>query len=434
MPATRRGRAAWHRPANAIVVGYLCATLGVAAYQRSWPPPWLLAHVFLLGAATNAIVIWTAHFTTTLLRPPAREGTAARWGLPAGWSLPVDLAVLNIGVVVVLFSVPRDVSVGVIAGAALVALAIGARVGAMALAWRRAKAGRFAPVVRLYCAAAIALLFGIGAGAALAVGVPADWYVRVYAAHVELNVFGWIALTVLGTQAALWPMVLRTRMVSGAEVAASHALPLCAAGLAVIVAGLLAGSRVGAAVGVCLYILGAIRALEPFVRTAAQRFPRSPAALTLAAAMCWFLGGLGADLGKLVASSDLTDFAVAVSHFVPWLVAGFVVQVLLGALTYLLPVVLGGGPLGGRRLAAVLDRYGATRLAVFNAGVLIVAVSGGGVANAIGWAMTGAAVAAFCVLAAAAMAPEGLLATIESLTPFTRGRHRSAHEGKAPAE
>lgn len=397
MPTKRGARAAWHRPANAIVLGYLVATVGVAAYERSWPPPWLVTHVFLLGATTNAIVIWTAHFATTLLPAPARVGSAS------DWQLPVALGALNVGVILVLVSAPHDVTPGVVIGAAVITAAIGVRAAALVVMLSRAGVTRFGPVVRFYVAAAVALVLGIAAGVTLESGVSAAWYSRVYAAHVELNVFGWIAFTVLGTQAAFWPMVLRTRIVSGTELATSHALPICAAGLLVIVTGLLADSRIVAAAGICLYILGAIRALEPFARAALQRAPRSPAGLMLAAAMCWFLGGLAADLGKLVAARNLTEFAAAVSDFVPWLAAGFVVQVLMGALTYLLPVVLGGGPLGGRRLSGVLDRYGLARVAAVNVGALLVAATGGGVATAAGWALIGIAVGGFCLLAAVAV-------------------------------
>lgn len=402
MPTRNSGRAAWHRPANSIVLGYLAASIAVAVFEaardRSWPPPWLATHVFLLGAVTNAIVIWTAHFATTLLAGPTRtRPTSDR-------QLTVVLGVLNIGVVVVLIAVPHDAAPAVVVGAALIFSAIVVRASAMAAMLCRASRARFVPVVRFYVAAAVALMMGIAAGTALEVGLPADWYARVYATHVELNLFGWIAFTVIGTQVALWPMVLRTRIVSGAEIAATHGLPVCAAGLLITVGALLSNSRAVAGAGICLYILGAIRALEPFARTALQRTPRSPSALMLVAAMGWFLGGLAADLGKLLAAPNLSAFAGAVDDFVPWLLIGYVVQVLMGALTYLLPVVLGGGPSGGRRLSTVLDRYGVTRLGVFNLGAMLIAATRGGVPGAVGWSLVGASVGAFCLLAAAAVA------------------------------
>jgi nitrite reductase (NO-forming) len=392
--ATRSSRATWHRRSNAVVLLYACAALAVGAYQRAWPPDWLLVHLLLLGAVTNAIVIWTAHFTTTLL--PGQPGASPKIA-------PVSLAVLNAGVVTALTGGERDSAPVAVAGAALVVLVVAWHGAAMAAAGRRAGRARFGPVVRFYCAAAAALLAGVSCGAALEVGVSSEWYSRLYAAHVELNIFGWIALTVLGTQAALWPMVLRTRMLAGAETALRHALPLCVGGLAVTVGGLLAGNRVVAVIGVCGYLLGASRTLEPFARTAMRRRPHSLAAFTLAAAVCWFLAGLAADLGKLVAAGNMAEFAGAVGNFVPWLMAGFVVQVLIGALTYLLPVVLGGGPTGGRRTSGLLDRYGVARLMVFNAGVLLVAVWSGGVVADIGWALVGLAVLAFCLLAGLAL-------------------------------
>jgi len=395
--ATRNSRAAWHRRSNAVVLLYLAAGLAVASLQHRWLPDWLLVHVLLLGAATNAIVIWTAHFANTLLPAKARAASNVGWA---------PLATLNAGVVSVLVGVEREAAPVAVAGATLVVLVVTWHGIAMAAAVRRTRKARFGPVVRFYCAAAAALLAGASIGAALEVGVSAEWYWRLYAAHIQLNLFGWIALTVLGTQSAFWPMVLRTRMVTGADDAVRHALPLCAGGLATTVAGLLAGSRLVAAIGVCGYLLGALRALEPFVRTAMQRRPRSAAALMLSAAMCWLLAGLAADLGKVVAANVIAEFAAAVGHFVPWLVTGFVVQVLLGALTYLLPVVVGGGPKGGRRISALLDRYGVIRLLVFNVGTLVAAVSRGGVGMDIGWALVGVAILAFCAFAGVAIADQ----------------------------
>ena len=55
----------------------------------------------------------------------------------------------------------------------------------------------------------------------------------------------------------------------------------------------------------------------------------------------------------------------------PGLAAGFGAQVLLGALSYLIPVVAGGGPSGARAANVELDRGGALRVGVTNAGVLV---------------------------------------------------------------
>ncbi|HEX5994304.1 MAG TPA: hypothetical protein VFY84_04090, partial [Jiangellales bacterium] len=69
------GRAGWHRRAGALPLGYLAAIVVVAAVHPFVPQwRWLLVHLLLLGAATNAIVIWSTHFASAVLRvPPARN-------------------------------------------------------------------------------------------------------------------------------------------------------------------------------------------------------------------------------------------------------------------------------------------------------------------------------------------------------------------------
>jgi nitrite reductase (NO-forming) len=373
-----------------VVVAYLAASATVAlVHVLGGASTWLLVHIFLLGAVTNAIVTWGGHFATTLLRP--RETSAQ--------GFPRRLALLNAAVIGVLVGVSAHAAALTITAVALFVLVIAMHGVALArLAWM-ARAGRFAVTVRFFWIAAVALVIGAAVGTALAVGVPAPWDDRLLAAHVQLNVFGWIALTVLGTEFSLWPMVLRTRMVEGLEAAARHALPLCAGGLALAVAGLLIGIRPLAVGGLAIYAAGVARSLEPFVRTARQRPPRTPAAWMLAAATTWLLASLVTDLVAVLVSADADTLASRIERFVPWVLAGFVAQAVLGALTYLLPVVLGGGPAGGRRNSAILDRHGAARTAALNVGVLLVALHPTGVGSTVGWSLVATAFVAFVVLA-----------------------------------
>src|SRR5665647_2252045 len=53
------------------------------------------------------------------------------------------------------------------------------------------------------------------------------------------------------------------------------------------------------------------------------------------------------------------------------LAAGFVAQVLLGAMSYLVPVVLGGGPAIVRGTQARLERGNALRVLLINAGLVV---------------------------------------------------------------
>ncbi len=106
----------------------------------------------------------------------------------------------------------------------------------------------------------------------------------------------------------------------------------------------------------------------------------------------------------LARSSSLDAYAGSVESLVPWAIAGFVMQVLVGALTYLLPVVVGGGPAGGRRAAGLLDRWGAARTLAFNAGVALVALPIPAAATDVGWWLVGVPLAVFVGLAATALA------------------------------
>jgi nitrite reductase (NO-forming) len=391
----RTARATWHLKANAIAVAYLAASVVAAIVQATGHGSrWLVVHLLLLGAVTNAIVIWTGHFTTTLLQtPPTTTHTASR-----------RLVALNIGVLGVLVGVPTNTPVSTVAGAALLAGVIATHVRALVRTVGMRRNSRFANAMRFYWAAAFALLTGIAAGVALTRHLSTDWQSRLYSGHVHLNVFGWVGLTVLGTEFTLWPMVLHTRIVDGVERAARRALLLCTAGLALSVAGLLTATRPLTATGLAVYAAGVCCCLDPFIRTARQRRPRSPAAWMLAAGTGWLAVGVALDLAAVVQSGDPVRLAQRTEDAVPWLLAGFAAQVLLGALTYLLPVVLGGGPAGGRRLAAILDRLGTTRTLALNLGVVLLAIPVPAFAVIVGWTLIAAAFISFVALAAVAVA------------------------------
>ena len=92
---------------------------------------------------------------------------------------------------------------------------------------------------------------------------------------------------------------------------------------------------------------------------------------SVAAAVAW-LAGLVAALGVGTAVSPTWMAAhERAESLTPGLAAGFGAQVLLGALSYLIPVAIGGGPTGARAANVELDRGGALRVAVTNAGVLV---------------------------------------------------------------
>ncbi|WP_182906451.1 multicopper oxidase domain-containing protein [Microbispora sp. H13382] len=390
-PTRRRSRASWHARANGVVLAWLAlAALATLTHDHLPAPRWLLIHVFLLGAVTNAIVTWTEHFAIALLRR----------GEPSPWVRPVRLAALNTGVAAVLYGATYGpVRLG-IAGAALVVGVIGWHV-AILVSWsRRALGGRFAHVVAWYIGAGAALVTGgtLG-GLMLAAWPPGTSSTRLQAAHVHVNLLGWVGLAVLGTLFTLWPTVLRTQVAEGSGVIARRSLRLAVPGLAVTVGGFLGGARWVAVAGLLLYAAAAALALVPFLRTARRRPPHTPAAWMLAAGTAWFVVAVLADL-SVVATRPADQVAHGIEPLVPFTLVGFAGQTLLGALTFLLPVVLGGGPAALKRNAALLERGWIIRLAVVNVAVPLIALPVPGRVSLIAWGFVVAALAAFVLLAA----------------------------------
>jgi nitrite reductase (NO-forming) len=386
-----RSRRTTHAIANAVVLAYLAVACAWLLVGLPGQPGWLSIHLLLLGAATNAIVTWSAHFTSALLRIPQ---TSRRLYL-------ARLVALNCAVVAVISGVESEQHAITIGGAALLVLVLAAHGTALVRAVHAARTRRFAPTVRFYGVATATVILGASAGAAMAVGVPARWEPRLFAAHVQLNLLGWITFTVLGTEFTLWPTALRTRMVDGLERAAGRCLPTCTSGLALIVTGVMSSARAVSATGALLYLVGVALFLDPFIRTARRRAPHSAATWMLVAATAWLAISLTLDGIALARSADPAMLADRVESLVPMFITGFVIQVLLGALSYLLPVVLGRGPAAGRHTAAVLEVWAWPRIAALNAGVLLVTLHNS-IARAVGWVLFGVAVGTFVVLAAAA--------------------------------
>jgi nitrite reductase (NO-forming) len=392
-PAPLR-RAPRHLLVAAFVLAYLAAG-GVTLLlgRRVAGGGWLALHLVLLGAATNAIVVWSEHFAAALLRaPPVSERVATARALA-----------LNLGIVSVLAGVHTGRTALAAAGALLAGVVVLGHGLALAARVSRALPARLAGTVWFYLAAGAALLAGMGLGLWLAGGVAgsAGAYQAMRLAHVHLNVLGWVGLAVVGTQFTLWPTVLRTRMVPGLERAVRWSLPPLAAGLAVAATGLATRHKLVALAGLATYAGGLAVALVPFVRTARQRPPRTAAGWMLGAGMAWLTVAVAADLGALAASPTVTGLEGRVARLVPVVVAGFALQTLTGALTYLLPVVFGRGAWGNRRLGGILELGWPLRVAAVNLGVLL--VTAGWAAAAVGWWLAGLGLGSFVPLAVAAL-------------------------------
>lgn len=385
----RFSRAQWHLRANAPLFFWLIALVVVVAGQRFLPmATWLMVHLLLLGAIGNAIMVWSSHFAQALLRGPDHGRVALAWRLVG----------LNAGVVVVVLGMMGDIWVMVLLGSILVGTAFALHGASFAVRSARALPSRFGATVNYYIAASWLLPVGAGLGALLAAGNAGDVRHRLLIAHAIVNVLGFVGLTVLGTLATLLPTMLRTRVAAGAEVVVRQGwLPLLG-GIALAGTGAGLGWTWLLAAGLVLYAGGVIYSALPVVRAVIGKPPRDFAPLSALAALLWLVGSV-AVLAVIAArgpSWEILEYQV--KAVVPALAAGFAAQVLLGALSYLLPVVLGGGPTVYKARTAVFNRARRTRLILLNLGLALALLPLMDWAEAAALAWVLAAVAWFLVL------------------------------------
>jgi len=363
-PQRLRDRTAWHLAANAPVAGWLVALFGVSLAHRYIPAsPWLLVHLLVLGAGTNAIFVWSAHFADALTRRRVTAGSR-RW--QAG-----RLILLNVGVLVAVAGMVSGRWSLTLVGSVVVGSAAAAHGVVLALQARSALPSRFGATVRYYVCASMSLPIGAGLGALLARHPGEPWHGRLAVAHVTVNLLGWIGLTVMGTLVTLWPTMLRTRIAAGAERTARQSLPILGGSVVVTVTGSLAGLQALAAAGVAAYLAGVLWAARPLARVARSKAPSAYATWSVMAAMLWLVWSLLGLVAVLLSSPTWAVVTDRLGLLVTPLAAGFVAQVLLGALSYLVPVVLGGGPAILRGTQLRMERGNALRAVLINAGLVV---------------------------------------------------------------
>ena len=366
----------------------LAASTGLHPFLPA--PRWLMIHLLLLGAVSHSILVWSRHFAEAMLhtapRPGDRRAQSAR------------LVLLNAGVVAVLGGVLGAWWPLTVAGASAVVAAVGWHGVALLTMMRRALPSRFGATVRYYVAAAALLPVGAVLGTLLARGIGDGWHDRLVLAHAAVNLLGWVGLTVLGTLVTLWPTILRTRIADGAERQSRRAWPVLLGSVLVLVVAAVADLRWGVVLGLVGYLVGVLITGRALVMTARTKPPDSYAGLSVAAALVWLVGGLVALTVSVATAPDWITASGRFDWLVPYLVAGFVAQVLLGALSYLIPVSLGGGPTPVRLASRRLDAGGWLRITVINGGLVLCILPVPSVVRVIGSAAVLAAFAAFVVL------------------------------------
>ncbi len=345
------GRADWHMRANAVVILYLIAALIFGIFQKAsegGEPAWLTVHLLLLGAVTNAIVTWSDHFVSALLWARSQNRSRQR----------TIISLLNVGIVGVLFSVSKHAHVILILSALMMVGVIAFYLRGITGLVKASLNKRFKGVVAFYQAAAFMILAGMTLGVIDAFKGDEDiWQPRITLAHLHANLLGWVGLTIIGTLVTLWPTVLRTQMHEKAIANAKLGLKFLITGIVGSIVGSLINQPSILAVSVAIYLVGSIVTLAPAAILLRRRLPDRSSSWML------FSGVIG--LAVLLTSEIIVVFADRTSEkiltsieshllliFTLWLL-----PILLGALTYLLPVVLGRSPASNRTLESTLN-YG----------------------------------------------------------------------------
>jgi nitrite reductase (NO-forming) len=407
-----------------LVIAYLsAAVVTVVAHDHLRMPAWLALHLLALGAASNAVLVYSRHFAQALLHAgPDRE-----------WRAHVRLGGFNIGAVAVLSGLSAGLHWLAVVGAAVVVAAVLAHTASLATMLRRATlTGRLRVVASYYVVAGTALALGAGLGGLMAgdTGLSAPWQESVRLAHAHLNLLGWLGLTVIGTQFMLWPAVLRTRMADSASITARRVLAISASGLAVAVVGLLltavsAESHWLAALGMAGYAAGTAYALVPAFSEMRAKAPWTASPAALLAGNAWLLAALVLDVAALAGGAADADRLLG-RWMVPMVGIGVIAQILTGALTFLLPVTVGGGPGGNRRMTEALTYAWVPRSLLGNLGVLGLLLPAAGHLHTLAWTAVIAGFGSFPALVVVALA--GRLTSEQKTARARTGPRPPGHE------
>lgn len=335
---------------------------------------WLLVHMVTLGLVTTSIMIWGQHFAEALLKtrlgPETRPTQVRRI-----WLLTAGVVVASVGII-------GAWPVVVLIGALTISAAMLWYAWALAAQIRASIAPRYGATVRAYVMAACLLPVGAVLGTLLAFSPGEPWQGRLLLAHQIVNVLGFVGLTVVGTLLTLWPTVLRTALPAVVVRRSGYGLPIMVLG--VLGAGVSAtlGIAVAGALFIAVYLGGLLwlcLGLVLAARLSASRphrieLPWFPI-LSIGAGVTWFVLSVAGLLvlwltvrAEPMGTSLLAQDVQALT--VPFVV-GFALQVLLGAMSYLMPTVMGGGPRAVRASLAVMSRAATFRVTVVNLALVL---------------------------------------------------------------
>jgi nitrite reductase (NO-forming) len=343
------GRADWHMRANAFVVLYLVAALLFGVFQRTeegGEPTWLTVHLLLLGAVTNAIITWSDHFVSALLWARSQNRTRQM----------TIISLINLGIVGVLFSISQHVHWLLIVSATLIAGVIAYYLRGITSLIKPSLNKRFKEVIAFYQLAALMILLGITLGVVDAYKSDTDiWQPRITLAHLHANLLGWVGLTIVGTLVTLWPTVLRTQMHEKAITRAKLGLKFMIVGILGSIVGSLFNQPSVLAMSVAMYLVGSVITLAPAALLLRRRLPDRSSSWMLFSGVIGLALLLTGEVVLVLTFQAPEKILTAIEAHLLLIFTLWLLPILLGALTYLLPVVLGRGPASNRELESILN-------------------------------------------------------------------------------
>ena len=274
--------------------------------------------------------------------------------------------------------------------------ALGSITVCAAFAWhswalRRAMGAAFvspgAVTLRYHLAGGIIFIIGALVGLIMTIDVTSfelaqSWWPALYEnhdamalVHVFAMVLGFIGMTVLGTIVTFGPTVGRTRMSVQSLRWSGRALPVLISAIVVGAAASLAGLPVVAGIAAGVWVVAAIvGVLWPVFKTWRGSMLGVGDGWTIEAGLIWLVAGCAVWAFQLALAPDAqVARSVSGGTYAIFFAAG-ALQLILGSLTYLLPVVAGGGPAMLRQSIEFLERTGALRFFVLN-GAMVLALT-----------------------------------------------------------
>lgn len=350
---------------------------------------WTVVHVVTLGVITNSILQWTWYFTRSLLRLPKENKHA-------GAQHAFRQILFNVLLLLLVAAMWFSSAIFTVILAALIAVVIAWHALALILAAKAALATRFIIVIRYYTAAALLLVVGAIYAGFVAVAMfdrnAPDWIVgsqsNLTLAHSLVNSLGWFGFTIAATLITLGPTMLRTRLNDQAVGRSIRALPYLVVSTLALTAAVTFGLLKVAGLAALLYAVVMAWAVGiPLTKTALTRAPYGYPTWNASAGILWCALGLALLAASLFNASSAEEARTSLRIVVAVLGVGGVLQILTGALTYLMPVVIGGGPSALKVGIAALETFGSFRIALRNAGLVLAILGGEGVLVTLGVAL-----------------------------------------------